>query len=228
MTILKMPKYLKSSRNLNLSPKTDIEFNPFKNTDLAFQMKKEFYSENKNILPLINMSSTSVMPNANSIPATTISTNSTPVAVLPTGDVLTNTGKVVSGAVVANSSSAANSTATTVGKLPGGNSVLSNGNSVNTQSMNHVDITPSHIVQGHVVMSNGNTVAPHNVAVLPHSPSNGSNSKSGMNSYQQSPSDCPIDSTPQQTKYCRPAPFHSTNGEKYFYVGEAYGTSVAQ
>jgi hypothetical protein len=40
--------------------------------------------------------------------------------------------------------------------------------------------------------------------------------------------ECPIAPPSKPLRYCRPAPFHSTSGEKYFYVGEAYGAPVAE
>jgi hypothetical protein len=39
---------------------------------------------------------------------------------------------------------------------------------------------------------------------------------------------CPIAPPSKPLRYCRPSPFHSTSGERYFYVGEAYGAPVAE
>lgn len=49
-----------------------------------------------------------------------------------------------------------------------------------------------------------------------------------MNSMMSTEDNCPIAPPSQPLRYCRPAPFHSTSGEKYFYVGEAYGSPVAE
>jgi hypothetical protein len=40
--------------------------------------------------------------------------------------------------------------------------------------------------------------------------------------------ECPIAPPSKPLRYCRPSPFHSSSGERYFYVGEAYGAPVAE
>jgi len=53
------------------------------------------------------------------------------------------------------------------------------------------------------------------------------NGNTMMNSMMTVEDECPIAPPSKPRRYCRPAPFHSTAGEKYFYVGEAYGAPVA-
>jgi hypothetical protein len=55
---------------------------------------------------------------------------------------------------------------------------------------------------------------------------NGNNGQ--LNSVLSTEDECPIAPPSRPLRYCRPAPFHSTAGEKYFYVGEAYGAPVAE
>ena len=53
-------------------------------------------------------------------------------------------------------------------------------------------------------------------------------SNASVNSLTTMTDRCPIAAASKPLRYCRPGPFHSVNGERYFYVGEAYGAPVAE
>jgi hypothetical protein len=216
------------------------------------QNKLENYSTNINMSTSPTVASVLSAANAGIVPAVVPSTVSTapvmapavsaaptaPAAVLPNNNVQLNNGNIVNGADVHAASVQANSTAAPVQQLPTGNVLMSNGNSVNP-AQSQAAALPVAVVSSNVVMSNGNTVAPANVAAAGQqtpSPTNTSMNANSGHPHKQiaakmhgmmhnmgSAGGCSITTNQYRTKYCTPAPFHSNNGERRFYVNEAYG-----
>jgi hypothetical protein len=191
---------------------------------------------NAGVVPAVVPSSVSTAP---IMTPSVAAAPTTPAAVLPNNNVQLNNGQIVNGPDVHAASVQSNSTATPVQQLPTGNVLMSNGNSVNP-SQSQAAALPVAVVSSNVVMSNGNTVAPATIATTPSAPPNpaGNTSMSansghphkqqasrlhGMMHNMNSSGGCSITTNQYRTKYCTPAPFHSNNGERRFYVNEAYG-----
>jgi hypothetical protein len=105
-----------------------------------------------------------------------------------------------------------NSSATPVQTLGNGNVLLSNGNTINPAANSGMSAaaagqmaTPVNVLpNGNIQMANGNTVNPNSLKMA----------------------NCSIPNPPPTLRYCRPAPYHSMSGEKYFYLNEAYGKAA--
>lgn len=179
--------------------------------------------------------------------------NATPVSVLPNGNVLMNNGNVVN----PNFSQTQNSTPVNVSNgnvvMSNGNIVANKNvanlpnappNAANTSSLNNkanmATQQANMIAQANMAaqananmfkQQQANMMAQANANVLRQA--NMANSlmmmpNTTMNGMMQQTQDCPIAPPSQAMRYCRPAPFHSSSGEAYFYVGEAYGSPVAE
>jgi hypothetical protein len=155
-----------------------------------------------------------------------------PVDVLPNGNVVMSHGGIVDGGHVSAMAAASNKASYPTEARTNGMMKMANGNHVNKNAGGNPGMPVGLDHQGNVVMSNGDTVHPNMVAALPASPPTAANTSGAVASSNMHPAmaasgGCPIAPPTEPMRYCRPAPFHSENGQKYFYVPEAYGTPMA-
>ena len=142
------------------------------------------------------------------------------VDVLPNGNVAMENGNIVMGNQIAAAAQQSNQTAVPIEAQANGMVKMSNGNMINKNVPNRNGSPVAVDSNGNVVLSNGDVVASNVINSLPqHTPNS-------VNTGNMGNSGCPISPPTEPMRYCRPAPFHSENGQKYFYVPEAYGTPM--
>lgn len=236
-----MPNSLMSSkRRPNLPPEHNL--------------RKEFARENN--LPIRNMSNATpakvlpngnvVLTNGNVLNGSTVAAHanmsnatSVPQQTLPGGNKLMSNGNTVS---PMGSSSAGMPSA-----IVNGNVVMSNGNTVSPSILAQIPPqSPSManqvgpIVNTSAVSMNAGVQAANAInsvhANAINSGMHAANVMSGnmaqsnyqvMSAMNNLHGACAIAPPASVMNYCTPAPFHSAGGERYFYVGEAYGRPVA-
>ncbi len=97
--------------------------------------------------------------------------------------------------------------------------VPANASVANIPSNVRVNVVPSNAMLSNA--NRNNMPPPVNSASLPRSNFSSTAMTNNL------PSGCPLSPPVGEVNYCRPAPFQSSTGEKYFRVSEAYGAPIA-